>query len=387
MNYYIKNLINHDSILNNCCVTTDGEYISDICADTTMPAESYHYAVPGYIDIHTHGGDGYEMMDNSFTALETMSRFYLLNGTTSFLSSTVTDSLSNTNEVLKTVKRFLSHNQSFASKAKEAECLGVHLEGPWLSPMSLGAQNPEFCIVPESDSLEMIRLYSGIVKMVTFSYHTPESEALLSLLVEQGIIPATGHDEAIDERIIEGFANGIKVVTHIYCVTSSFRRVGGTKHLGTLEIGLMTDGIKVEVIADGKHVTKHIWDFIRHNKNDEDILIVSDSMRCAGLPEDPDKIHKLGDMDVIVDQGVAWTKDKKAFAGSIATMYTNFRRLVKDWGVDICDAVKMTSYNQAQLLGDDSLGELKPGKKADLLLLDEELNIKAIIKSGIFVNR
>ena len=382
MYFHVKNLVNHDSILRNCRITVEGGYISDISPVSVLPEDSYDYALPGFIDIHTHGGDGHELMDNSIQSLEAMSRFYLRNGTTSFLTSTVTDSLTKTEDVLKTVREFLPHNRIASANGMEAECLGVHLEGPWLSRLNLGAQNPDDCIVPASDSLDLMERFSDIIKMVTFSYHTPESENLLKLLVDREIIPACGHDETIDEKILDGFAKGIKVITHIYCVTSSFRRVNGLKHLGTIEMALMTDGVKVEVIADGKHITKYFWDFIRHNKKYDDILIVLDSMRCAGLPEDPDKIYQLGKMDVIVDQGVAWLKDKTAFAGSVATMYSNFRRLVDEWGVNICDAVKITSYNQAKLLGNNTLGELKTGKKADILLLDETLRIKGVIKSG-----
>ena len=387
MQFFIKNLVNHDSILQNCRVTIEDGLISDITPVTNMPDDSYHFAVPGFIDIHTHGGDGHELMDNSIEALEMMSRFYLHNGTTSFLTSTVTDSLAKTEDVLKTVREFVPHNREFSSNAKEAECFGVHLEGPWLSRLNLGAQNPDYCIVPAQDSLDLVERYADVIKMATFSYHSPESENLLKLLLNKGIIPACGHDESIDERILEGFANGVKVITHIYCVTSTFRRVNGLKHLGTIEMALMTDGVKVEVIADGKHITKYFWDFIRHNKQFDDILIISDSMRCAGLPEDPDKIYKLGKMDVIVDQGVAWIKDKSAFAGSVATMHSNFRRLVSEWGVDMRDTVKITSYNQAKLLGNSMLGELKPDKKADMLFLDETLEIKGIIKAGKNVSR
>ena len=109
-------------------------------------------------------------------------------------------------------------------------------------------------------------------------------------------------------------------------------------------------------------------------------------MRCAGLPEDPEKVYKLGDMDVIVDEGVAWLPDKTAFAGSVATMYGNFRQLIR-WGTTLSDAVGMTSWNQARLFGLKGLGEIGPGSRADLLLLDGELNIREIVKAGVPVKR
>lgn len=385
--YYIENLVNHDHILTNCSIDIHDDKVIEV-KEEKCPKDNfcYSYAIPGFIDIHTHGGNGYELMDNNLEALCSMSEFYLKNGTTSFLTSTVTDFLPKIEKVLGTALLFMPINKKLAKEGKQAECIGVHLEGPWLSYKNLGAQNPKCCIVPEASSLNLIEKYQKIIKMVTFSYHTPESEKLLQFLVEREIIPACGHDEAIDEQIVLGFEKGIQVITHIYCVTSGFQRKGGLKHLGTLEMALMTNGVKVEVIADGKHITKYFWEFIKHNKSFDDILIISDSMRCAGLPEDPNKIYKLGDMDVIIDNGVAWLNDKSTFAGSVATMYTNFKRLIKEWGVEINDAVKICSYNQSKLLKCGNLGEIKPGKTADILLLDKELNIQKIIKSGIEFN-
>jgi N-acetylglucosamine-6-phosphate deacetylase len=346
--------------------------------------KSYYYAIPGFIDIHTHGGDGYELMDDSVEALEAISRFYLQKGTTSFLFSTVTSGLDRTESVLRTAGRFIVQNRKDAAKGLQAGFLGIHLEGPWLSKKNLGAQNPIYCIVPGKESLELIEKYHDIIKMVTFSYHTPESEKLLDLLLDKDIIPACGHDEAHDERILEGFNKGVKVVTHIYCVTSTFQRRNGLKHLGTIEMGLMTDGVKVEVIADGKHITKYFWDFIKHNKSYDDIIVITDSMRCAGLPEDPDKKYKLGEIDVIIDEGVAWLEDRSAFAGSVATMYSNFKRLVSEWNVPINEAVRITSYNQAKLLGIiDRVGEIKQGREADILLLDRDMKLQKVIKSGV----
>lgn len=388
MKLYIENLVSHIGTLHDCSVTINDGKISSVRKESFSAGQkSYCYAIPGFIDIHTHGGDGYELMDDSVESLDTISRFYLRKGTTSFLSSTVTSGLDKIESVLRTAGKFMEHNRKEAAKGLQADLLGIHLEGPWLSKKNLGAQNPIHCIVPGKESFELIEKYQDIIKMVTFSYHTAESEKLLDLLLERGIIPACGHDETHDERILEGFNKGVKLVTHIYCVTSTFQRRNGLKHLGTIEMGLMTDGVKVEVIADGKHITRYFWDFIRHNKSYDDIVVITDSMRCAGLPEDPDKKYKLGEIDVIIDDGVAWLEDRSAFAGSIATMYSNFKRLVSEWNVPINEAVRITSYNQAKLLGIiDNVGEIKPGSEADILLLDKDLNLQKVIKLGVETN-
>jgi N-acetylglucosamine-6-phosphate deacetylase len=386
--YNIKKVANHDSIKEDYVLSIENGIIRSMepCEEKSVKND-FFYAIPGFIDIHTHGGGGYEFMDNSLDSFRKISEFYAKNGTTSFLSSTNTASLDHIGSVLQKAASFKKSNSSGIQENRQAKFLGVHLEGPWLSEKNLGAQNPEYCIEPNKASFDLVKKYVDIIKMVTFSYHTKASESFLELLVKNNIIPACGHDAAYDARILAGFKKGVKVITHIYSNTSSFQRRKGLKHLGTLEMGLLTDGIKVEVIADGRHITKYFWDFIKHNKNYEDIIIITDSMRCAGLPENPEKIHKMGGMSVIIDKGVAWLEDRSTFAGSIATMYSNFKRLVGEWKVDICDAVRVTSYNQAQLLGiSDRLGSISQGKTADIIFMDKQLTPQKILKSGVEID-
>lgn len=385
MEISVKNLVNHDGISRSCRIIVNGGRIDAVLENEAGHCD-YAYAVPGFIDIHTHGGNGAEVNDNSLEAMRTVNDFYLTHGTTSYLASTVTDSIERIDSILTTADRFIAENRIKAEEGVQAGCIGVHLEGPWLSKVNLGAQNPDFCIPPGPSSRELVKKWADIIRMVTFSYHTEEAPAFLDLLKQHGIIPATGHDAAVDDQIVRGFENGIRVVTHLYCVTSVFCRKADGKHLGTAETALMTKGVDVEVIADGRHITRHMWNFIRNNKPCEEILIISDSMRCAGMPEDPDKVYKLGDVDVVVDDGVAWLKDKSMYAGSVATMHSNFHRLVCDWGVSLPDAVKMTSWNQARLLGLDGLGLLKAGAGADMVFLDENLDICGVVKSGRFIS-
>jgi len=382
--YFIKNIVNHDETLKNRVIYIRDGKISDIRKGSPPGTEkSYCYAIPGFIDMHTHGGGGKDIMDNSIDTLDSISRFYLQNGTTSFLASTITASLPQIDSVLITASEFASINKKQADKGIHATFLGIHLEGPWLSMKNLGAHNPDHNKVPDKESLELISKHQDIIKMVTFSYHSPESEKLLKLLVNKGIIPACGHDDSYDERILSGFRKGIKVVTHIYCVSSTVHKRNGKRYMGITEMGLMTDGVTVEVIADGMHTTKYFWDFITHSKQYKDIIIVSDSIRCTGLVASPGTKYKLGDTNVIIDQGVAWLEDRSVYAGSIATMYSSFERIVKQWNVNMNDAVRITSYNQAALLNlSDRLGGIGPGKVADILLLDQDLNLQRVIKSG-----
>lgn len=385
--YAASRLINAEATAGPCEIHVDSGRIQAITPlETSSIAETCHIAVPGFIDMHTHGGAGYDVMDGDNRSLSRIARHHLKNGTTSFLGSTTTAPVSELARVLEAARTVMNDNTQGAANAKEASLLGVHVEGPWISPERAGAQNPSYMHAPDDAALLFVREYADVIRMVTFSYHYPTADDLLSLLLELNIIAACGHDQTTDQRILEGFARGLRHITHLYSMTSAFGRVGGYKHLGTLEMALMTPGVKVEVIADGKHITEYFWRFIAHNKDPKDIIIVSDSMRWAGMPEDPDRVHKLGDMDVIVDDGVAWLADRSAFAGSVGTMHAMFRRLVLEWGVDFQSAVQMTSTNQADELGlSGSLGSIAPGMAADFVLLDEDLQIVRVVKAGKLV--
>lgn len=389
--YACDRLVNPDGTLERCEIQVEDGLIRSVTplARLAGPEEknTHAFAIPGFIDIHTHGGAGHDIMDGDDDRFSQIARYHLNNGTTSFLGSTATAPLTVLDRVLRSAGSAMRSNAVEAARGLEATFLGIHLEGPWISPEKAGAQNPSYMHAPDNEAMAFIRNHAEVLRMVTFSYHYPAADQLLDLLLELNIIPACGHDETIDDRILHGFERGLRHITHLYSMTSSFQRVDGLKHLGTLEMALMTPGVTVEVIADGKHVTEHIWRFIAHNKQSEEIVVVSDSMRWAGMPDDPGRIHKLGDVDAVVADGVAWLADRSAFAGSVSTMHLMFKRLVRDWGVKPEDAVKMTSTNQAGELGlGEQLGSIEPGKAADFLILDDDLAITHVVKAGHVVH-
>ncbi len=382
--YWIEGIVNAHNQLANQRIVVDRGLIRAIepCKRGDAAGPAYRWAVPGFIDMHTHGGANHDVLDNSLETFAALAAHHVSHGTTSFLASVGATSLEVLERICATARAFMRNQAS--AQAGRARLLGLHLEGPWLSTKNAGAQNRELIVEPDEESFEFVRKNADVIRVVTFSYHSAAAQKLLALLIECGIVPACGHDEATDCDILEGFTRGIRLITHIYSNTASFQRVNGLKHLGTLEMALMTDGIAVEVIADGRHITKHFWDFITHNKSVDDIIIVSDSIRCAGLTTDSSHCYESGGQQIIVDQGVAWLPDRSTFAGSVATVHSNFRRMVRSWQVNLQDAARMTSHNAAcQLCISDTAGSILPGKQADIVFLNDDLAIVAVLASGI----
>lgn len=340
-------------------------------------------AVPGFIDIHTHGAMGHDIMDGDPAGYAEIASHHVRHGTTAFVGSTLTAPLEQISGVLDVAREYTKANAEAAAAGREASLLGIHVEGPWLAPESAGAQNTAYMHAPEEPDFELIRANRDLIRMATFSYHYQSAPAFLDLLNALGIIAACGHDRGTDDLIAQAFDRGLRHITHLFSANSMFHRVNGYKHLGALEMALMTPGVTVEAIADGRHVTSHMWRFLRHNKQPDEIVVVSDSMRAAGMPDDPHRTIRLGELEAVVDDGVAWLADRSAFAGSVSTMHNSFRILVGEWGESLPDAVRMTSTNQARTLGVlDQLGSIEPGKRADFVLLDEALDVVQVIKSG-----
>jgi N-acetylglucosamine-6-phosphate deacetylase len=330
---------------------------------------------------------GCDVMDGSFDSLDTIARFHLRNGTTTFLATTLTAPLERLEAVLEIVECYRAARGERAGDGGTAGVAGVHLEGPWISRRNLGAQNGRYVIAPGRESLSLVRRYAGLLRLVTFSYHGEEARALLELLVELGIEASLGHDQTLDADAVAAFASGVRHLTHAYSNSSSFQRRSGVKHLGSLEMALITPGVTVELIADDRHIRRPFWEFVRHNKPIEEIIVVSDSTSGAGLPEDPTRVHKLGELDTIIDDGVAWLADRSAYAGSVSPLHSCLRVLVDRWKVPMADAARTVSSNPAKSIGlYPELGCLAAGSLADVVFLNDDLSIAAVLKSGRLVD-
>lgn len=334
---------------------------------------------PGFIDMHTHGAGGYDFMDNTVEAYLGAAKAHAKFGTTSLVPTTLT---STTDELLNTFSIF---EEAKKKNREGAELLGLHLEGPYFAYNQRGAQDPKYLRNPESAEYNEI-LAKGGNNIIRWSM-APELDgafALGDLLKSKGILASLGHTDALYEETVEAFEHGFTHVTHLYSCMSTITRKNAYRYAGSLEASYMIDDMTVEIIADGIHLPKSLLQYVCKFKSHDNIILCTDSMRAAGMP---DGEYVLGSLEkgqkVVAEDGVAKLLDRSAFAGSIATADRLIRTMVDMAEVSLHTAVKMMTANPARVLGiDKKKGTLEVGKDADIIIFDSNVSIQKTIVRG-----
>ena len=321
------------------------------------------YLVPGFIDIHTHGAVGVDVNSASEEDFVELSRFFASRGTTSFLSSVLTDSEQNTLSVLTRISAFM------ASDYEGAELLGAHLEGPFLSPEKKGAMPEQYLKSGDTKLLEKY-LKSGVVKYITVA---PEIEGVVELIEKfKGDLHfALGHSAADYETTKNAIKSGAVASTH------TFNAMQGIDRTEPYILGAVLEAdIYNELIADGHHVHPANMRMLYKLKGNQ-IIAITDSIEAAGMP---DGEYKLGANNVSVANGEAFLSGTKTRAGSVLTMDNALKNLLKYLDIYLEEALPMLTQNPADLLGLKK-GYIKIGYDADFTVLDKDLNvINTIIK-------
>ena len=349
----------------NSCTTVDcgGQYLS-----------------PGFIDIHCHGGGGADFMDGHMEDILTAARAHLIHGTTGICPTTLTCS----DEELFTF--FESFRQAREVTEQMPHLLGIHLEGPYFSPAQAGAQPPKYLVHPRPEHYhEILRRGQGNIVRWSAAPELPGALELGDELAGKGIKVSMGHSDAGFEDIVNAMEHGYSQITHFYSAMSTITRKRGRRVLGLIECGYLFDRLKVEIIADGIHLPPELLKLILKCKNHDDICLVTDSMRGAGMPDGPSLLgSKKNGVPVIIEDGIANMPDFSSFAGSVATTDRLVRVMVQKAGLPVWKAVKMASLNPASFLGiQETYGSIQPGKSADLLIFDDDIRISSVYVSGI----
>lgn len=333
------------------------------------------FIVPGYIDIHVHGGGGSDVMDGEYEAIKQVATTHSRFGTTAFLPTTMTMTKD------KIIKSLKSIHEARLKGTGTAEILGIHLEGPYINPEKKGAQKEEdIKKVSVEEFLEFNQASGNLIRLVTIAPEMPGAIDFIRWLHQQGIIVSVGHSNATYKQVQEGIQAGLSHVTHI------FNAMRGLHHRepGVVGAALSSPKLIVEMIADGIHLHPIVLKMLTQIKESEKLVLITDAMRATGFKEGT---YDLGGQEVIVTQGQAKLKNG-TLAGSVLTMDKAVKNLVTKVGISLLNAVQMASYNPAKCLGiDDKKGSLELYKDADIVILNKNLETKLTMVAGKVVYR
>ena len=346
---------------------------SDLPYDTQIDAYGA-YVSSGFIDLHVHGALDGDFADGDKNAVINAANYHCKHGTTTICPTTLSASYEAIDTALKAVRAAVKSDEFLPNFA------GVHLEGPYFSKNQSGAQNPEFITPPvKKDYQRLLKEYGDIISRWSFAPELKGTLEFLEALKQKGVVPSIAHSDAKYEDVLSVYENGCKLITHFYSCISTITREKGFRKLGITECGYLFDDIVVEAIADGCHVPRDLFKMLYKIKGAHNICLVTDSMRCCGIDAE---VSSIGGVPCKIKNGVACLMDESAFAGSIATTDRLVRFCVKEVGLDICDAVKMITINPAKVMKLNNKGKIACGYDADIVIFDDDINIKKVIVAG-----
>ena len=337
-----------------------------------------HYISPGFIDIHVHGGGGHDFMDGTVDAFLKIAETHARYGTTSMLPTTLT---AEKEELFKTLDLY---KQANLLNVSGAQFLGIHLEGPYFALNQRGAQDPRYIRNPNPEEYKEIISRSPDIKRWSAAPELPGAIEFAHYMKSKGILVALAHTDAIYEEVLIGFENGFTLATHFYSLMNGVIRKNAFRYAGAIECAYQIDEMDVEIIADGIHLPPSLLKLIYKLKGTDRIALVTDSMRAAGMPPGESILGSLHNgLKVIVEDGVAKLPDRTSFAGSVATTDRLVRTMVNMAGVPLTDAVRMITRTPAVILGiENKKGSLIPGKDADIIIFDDDIQVQMTIVNG-----
>ncbi|GAA0815028.1 N-acetylglucosamine-6-phosphate deacetylase [Spirilliplanes yamanashiensis] len=325
--------------------------------------------VPGFVDIHTHGGGGHAFTLGDAEAVRAGAAFHLGHGTTTLVASLVSSPF----ELMRTA------TAAYAPLFHEGVIAGIHFEGPYLSAVRCGAQNPAYLRDPSADEIaEVIKLGEGAVRMMTIAPERAGALDAIRQLVAAGVVAAIGHTDATWEQTRAGVAAGATVGTHVF----NGMRPPHHREPGPVFGLLDAAPVVCEFIADGIHLHDGTLAFAAGVTGPARAALITDAMDAAGMA---DGRYELGGQAVLVADGVARLERDGAIAGSTLTMDAALRRAVGA-GITLADAVTMASATPARAIGLTDRGAIAPGLRADLVVLAEDLTVKRVMRGGAWVS-
>jgi N-acetylglucosamine-6-phosphate deacetylase len=331
--------------------------------------------VPGFVDVHIHGAGGHDVMEGTREALEIISATVAAHGTTSLVATTVTASEKETRDSVAGIAHFILNSSQYAARELSAEILGIHFEGPFISQTRRGVHPAKWIVPPSRELLaQLLGEARGTAQILTLAPELPGALDLISVARQAGLVVSLGHTDATYEQAQAAIEAGASHAAHVFNAMRPF------SHRGTGVIGAVLTSAKVsaELIADGVHVDEAAMRMLVELKTPERVILVSDGISATGMP---DGKYQLGMFEVNVSGGVARNAEGK-LAGSTLTLDRALRNMVA-LGVALPGALRMVTANPARQIGLGARkGVLAPGADADLVFLDEKLEVSGVMTRG-----
>lgn len=330
------------------------------------------YIVPGFVSMHAHGGGGHDFTECTPEAFRTAIHAHLKHGATSIFPTLSSSPFSKLHQATDICEELMQEPGS--------PVLGLHIEGPYLNPKMAGSQFAgQVKEIEENEYRELIES-THCIRRWDASPELPGALEMARYLHSRGILVAASHTEAEYDLIRQAFDAGFTHAAHFYNAMPGFHKRREYKYEGTVESVYLTDGMSIELIADGIHLPSTILRLAYKLKGVEQTCLVTDALSCAATDG-----KESGDPRYIIEEGVCKLADRSALAGSIATSDVLVRTMVKA-GIPLGDALRMASETPACIMGvSDRKGSLQKDKDADILILDKELNIRAVWQAGHLV--
>lgn len=352
-------IVTPDGVVEGSLTAEDGR----IAAIEPGPIATEQWIVPGFVDIHNHGGGGHTFTTGDADAARAAAAFHREHGTTTLLASLVSAPFD------------LMRDATLAFKplVDEGVLAGIHFEGPYLAEVRCGAQNPAYLRDPSLEEIgELVKLGDGAVRMMTIAPERAGALPAIALLAAEGVVAALGHTDASFEETLAGVAAGATVATHLF---NGMRPIHH-REPGPIVALLGAAPIAVELVADGIHLHDGTLAFAARTAGPGRTLLVTDAMSAAGMP---DGAYELGGQEVVVAGRVARLARDGSIAGSTLTMDAAFRQAVGA-GLAISEVVRAASTTPAAVLGlSGELGSLEVGKRADLVTLSPSFEVTSVV--------
>jgi len=367
---YGKGFVKTDIAIENGKISAIGDNLS---IDDAIAVNDNAIVVSGFIDEHIHGASGSDAMDKSVSAIGKIAKALAMEGTTSFLATTMTQSEENIIGALTSVNEYMNNDKVFMVDG--ARVLGVHLEGPFISEKHIGGQPLKYLADPDIEQFDKYNKASGNnIKLVTLAPEEIGADKLIKHSVSLNIVASAGHTDCGYLGMQQAIDNGLSCVTHCFNAQRGIHH----REIGTAGTALLDDRLYTEAICDLIHLSKPTIKLIAKNKPKDKVILITDSIRAKWLN---DGESELGGQKVIVKNGEARLADG-TLAGSVLKMNLAIKNIVS-CGVALEDAINYATINPARNLKiDDKFGSIAVGKFADFCVLDKEFNVLSTIREG-----